>query len=477
MARQDELASRLVALKVTQAEHEGAAWTADESQALARLQHTNIVPIHSIHAAGPFRAVCMPYRGSTTLADVIRGLRGSKSLPASGRHIVSTVNNHRLSTVKPESVPGAATIPTRRSSGSTAETSAAAPSESCKSEPRGAAADGHPPQLPRTVLDRFERQTYVQSVLWIGAKLADGLAHAHDCGIVHRDLKPANVLMTDDGQPMLLDFNLADTTVLHGSEAARVGGTLPYMSPEQLAAFHDPKAAPVDGRTDIYSLGLVLFELLTGRPAYPVRTGPVHSVVAAMRGPRHAGSPSDPAQSGGDAGRRNHRSPMPGARPRQAVSLGPRSWRISTDTWPICRCGTRPSRRSANGWGSGGVGTRSWHPGPLRASSPRLAVIAAAGWLIVHGRELARLRALDKYSELQSAGNAQLMLLDAVVNSPEQPDAAKAVEIARCTGPGGLRRPGRPAVAIGAARDGPAGRRAGPVGKPGRRHAPRLGRS
>ena len=78
---------------------------------------------------------------------------------------------------------------------------------------------------------------YVDAVLWIGARLADGLAHAHERGIVHRDLKPANVLLTDDGQPMLLDFNLAQDTKLgqrrprHAS-AAR----LPYMAPEQLEA-------------------------------------------------------------------------------------------------------------------------------------------------------------------------------------------------------------------------------------------------
>ena len=55
----------------------------------------------------------------------------------------------------------------------------------------------------------LEGLTYVQAVLWMAARLADGLAHAHERGILHRDLKPANILLTDDGQPMLLDFNLA----------------------------------------------------------------------------------------------------------------------------------------------------------------------------------------------------------------------------------------------------------------------------
>ena len=101
--------------------------------------------------------------------------------------------------------------------------------------------------------------------------MADGLNHAHERGIFHRDLKPANILLKDDGQPMLLDFNLADTGNLRNSEAgARIGGTLPYMAPEQIRAFHElANSHPLDGRGDIYSLGLILFELLAGRPAFP----------------------------------------------------------------------------------------------------------------------------------------------------------------------------------------------------------------
>ena len=68
----------------------------------------------------------------------------------------------------------------------------------------------------------LEGLTYVEAVLWLAARLADGLAHAHARGIVHRDLKPANILLTDEGQPMLLDFNLSEDTKL---QSQRVGGT------------------------------------------------------------------------------------------------------------------------------------------------------------------------------------------------------------------------------------------------------------
>jgi hypothetical protein len=118
-------------------------------------------------------------------------------------------------------------------------------------------------------LHQFEKMTYVQAILWIGARLADGLAHAHDQGILHRDLKPANILLTDQGQPMLLDFNLSEDTKRRGADAAAlVGGTLPYMAPEHLRAFQGG-ASLIDARSDVYSLGVILYELLTGRHPFP----------------------------------------------------------------------------------------------------------------------------------------------------------------------------------------------------------------
>src|SRR2546428_1620333 len=91
LARQGDLADRPVVLKVS-------ASFRDESQTLAQLQHTNIVPVYSIHRANPFQAVCMPYFGATTLADILDHLQGGKSLPASGKLLVSTVNGRKLST-------------------------------------------------------------------------------------------------------------------------------------------------------------------------------------------------------------------------------------------------------------------------------------------------------------------------------------------------------------------------------------------
>jgi tetratricopeptide (TPR) repeat protein len=131
--------------------------------------------------------------------------------------------------------------------------------------------------------------------LWIAAQLAAGLAHAHERGILHRDLKPANVLLTDDGVPMLLDFNLAEDTK-DRSTGQRVGGTLPYMAPEQLDAFIRAAGA-IDGRADLYALGLILFELLTGSRPFPDRKADHRPDVRRMLQDRLAGAPLVRAQN------------------------------------------------------------------------------------------------------------------------------------------------------------------------------------
>ena len=96
----------------------------------------------------------------------------------------------------------------------------------------------------------------------IAAALADALAHAHARLILHRDIKPANIILTPDRGPVLVDFGLGlDEAGADGSELGVVSGTPAYMAPEQVAG----AAHRIDGRTDIYSLGVVLYEMLCGR--------------------------------------------------------------------------------------------------------------------------------------------------------------------------------------------------------------------
>lgn len=104
-----------------------------------------------------------------------------------------------------------------------------------------------------------------EQIVSLGVQMAAGLEAAHQKGLIHRDLKPGNIMVTPDGQVKLLDFGLAkflsniDTT----AETKNIAGTLPYMAPEQL------EYESLDARTDIYGLGTVLFEMATGRRAFP----------------------------------------------------------------------------------------------------------------------------------------------------------------------------------------------------------------
>jgi eukaryotic-like serine/threonine-protein kinase len=248
LARQVELADRPVALKISAERH-------DEAQALAGLRHPNIVPVYSVHRAGRLQALCMPYLGSLTLADVYRDLEGMPSLPQSGKGLVTTLMARQGTTctsrVTPSDRPGSAPD--------------LAPERSGPVVPPGESARPG----PADTLRMLEGMGYVEAVLWLAARLADGLAHAHGRGIVHRDLKPANILLADDGQPMLLDFNLSeDARPRDGATSPGVGGTVPYMSPEQLQAYSGADRR-VDQRSDVYALGVILFELLTRRHPFP----------------------------------------------------------------------------------------------------------------------------------------------------------------------------------------------------------------
>jgi predicted Ser/Thr protein kinase len=121
--------------------------------------------------------------------------------------------------------------------------------------------------------------------LELAARVCDAAQHAHEQGVIHRDLKPANVLVDETGQPKVLDFGVAHATgagLLDSTAHTRPGqliGTLGYMSPEQVAG--DPRA--IEARSDVYALGVILYELLTDRLPYRLDHLPIPEMVRVIR--------------------------------------------------------------------------------------------------------------------------------------------------------------------------------------------------
>jgi eukaryotic-like serine/threonine-protein kinase len=233
LARERQLADRPVALKVSRR-------GSHEPQTLARLQHTHIVPVHSyrVDAATGLHLLCMPYFGRITLARVLADPEVQSAV--SGSVLADALD--RLDT--------AGDLPAGSSAGRL----------------------------------ELSRRTYPRAIAWWCARLAEALAHAHDRGVMHRDIKPSNVLVTSDGMPMLLDFNLAREPLADdgtATDSANLGGTIDYMAPEHLKALGEPSSASVDGRADIFGMGVLLYEALTGkRPFTTPRRG--SSVIDAL---------------------------------------------------------------------------------------------------------------------------------------------------------------------------------------------------
>jgi serine/threonine protein kinase len=234
-ARNSRLGGREVALKIS-------ADRGQEPSIMGRLDHAHIIPVHNVvvQPETQLRGLIMPYCPGLPLDEVIRRVDPSRR-PSAARVLWEVV--------------------------------AAAPRD-------------HQGLPARTGWDDFPmRGSYAQGVAWIIAALADAVAHAHAHEIQHRDIKPANVLMTRQNGPQLLDFNLAhDPHAAEQAEAALRGGTLPYMAPEQLEAFLDPDQwLSVGPAADLYSLGLVMYELLTGdTPAVPDQSLPLPRAIRAL---------------------------------------------------------------------------------------------------------------------------------------------------------------------------------------------------
>ncbi|HKB41417.1 MAG TPA: serine/threonine-protein kinase, partial [Gemmataceae bacterium] len=217
LARQISL-DRQVALKV--------ATTQDsEARTLATLEHEHIVHVFSetIDTQRGLRLLCMKFVPGTDLERVMRALGKRDPSEWSGQAILDAIDAQ----CRHEAMFDLAALRDR---------------------------------------DRLADMSFAEAVCWLGARLAEALAHAHSRGVLHRDIKPANILLNRYGRPLLSDFNLAHSS-RRDRGRAHFGGTIRYMAPEHLDAFTQGGGTQaVDERSDIYSLGVVLYELLTGRP-------------------------------------------------------------------------------------------------------------------------------------------------------------------------------------------------------------------
>jgi serine/threonine-protein kinase len=129
---------------------------------------------------------------------------------------------------------------------------------------------GPPQALDRVLWAQYPEPLDARQALQVVRGVADGLGAIHAAGLVHRDVKPSNILLRADGTPVLIDLGLV-TKVAPGREARRltasnvIVGTADYMAPEQVVGL------PIDGRTDLYALGVTLYELLAGHVPFAGR--------------------------------------------------------------------------------------------------------------------------------------------------------------------------------------------------------------
>jgi serine/threonine protein kinase len=321
LARQRSL-QRLVALKVSAAR-------GNEPQTLAQLDHPHIVRVYDQKVVadgsgiGAMRLLYMPYLAGGTLLSVLDHSRAIPSERRAGTTLIEAID-----------------LVLRRR--------------------------GEEPPTESPLRARLAEMSWPQAVAWLGARLADALQYAHRHGVTHRDIKPANILLTADGAPRLADFNVGHCSKLEGiSPKSFFGGSLVYMSPEQLEAFnpaHEREPDSLDGRSDIYSLGLTLWELLTGeRPFGPEAVGgPLPQAIAELTARRRRGiladamlalpadtpshlshalrkclasEPADRFQDAAGLGRALELSLNPAA--AALIDPPPNSWRQWVRAWPL----------------------------------------------------------------------------------------------------------------------------------------------
>ena len=241
-----------------------------EAQAAAQLQHPHIVPIFNVGCDHGVHYYAMQFVEGRSLAAILHELRHGNecSRGDSGPTGVKTVEQTNAGPVSAAGV--CAAVSSRGSQeGSTPEPHGytfSSPDTISAFSPSPSA--GNPSLVPTAVGPMHQDRAFCRNVARLGVEAADALDHAHGLGILHRDIKPANLLIDPHGALWITDFGLARfPSDLSVTRTGDMVGTLRYMSPEQALA----RRGVVDQRTDIYSLGVTLYELLTLRAAFDGR--------------------------------------------------------------------------------------------------------------------------------------------------------------------------------------------------------------
>jgi WD40 repeat protein/serine/threonine protein kinase/tetratricopeptide (TPR) repeat protein len=255
-----------------------------EARAAARLHHTNIVPVFGVGESEGLHYYAMQFiqgQGLDVVIDALRGLRhdsapgvergaeppgraGSDEEPLTAV-LAQSLLTGRFAAPQPEPEPQSDPQPESTAAPTTAEALTSPPSQD-RAVP---APPDRPSALPTTDAGHSSELSsaeagapYYRSVARVGVQVAEALAHAHGQGILHRDIKPSNLLLDAKGTVWVTDFGLAKAEGSDGlTRTGDIVGTLRYMAPERFDGWSDP-------RSDVYSLGATLYELLTLRPPF-----------------------------------------------------------------------------------------------------------------------------------------------------------------------------------------------------------------
>jgi WD40 repeat protein/serine/threonine protein kinase/tetratricopeptide (TPR) repeat protein len=271
---------RHVALKVLPVgaarKHERMERFQREARSAARLHHTNIVPVYEVGAAGDLCYYAMQFIHGQPLDMVLQELR---SLYQDGRSPAATapLDPRRASATDAERTAAAMSL---LAGGAVTHTQVASPEGPAGNadftlRPAAPAEDVPPPSVSSLTLTgsgtapggRSGRWHYYRSVAGVGIQVAEALEYAHREGVIHRDVKPSNLLLDTAGRVWITDFGLAYQPDAHApgdkalTQTGEIVGTLRYMPPERFRGWSDP-------RSDVYSLGLTLYEMLLFRPAF-----------------------------------------------------------------------------------------------------------------------------------------------------------------------------------------------------------------